>query len=96
VSDHKLKPKKTCYWLKYLLIIRNVVIKNLKKLIFVNKNWPNYLKIGCKFSSNLVESYILKLQCLSVCLSGQCLKIFSSHCPFPVMCFVQRGGARVS
>jgi hypothetical protein len=41
--------------LKYLLILRNVVTKNLKKLMFVNKNWPTYLRIGCKFSSNLVE-----------------------------------------
>ncbi len=31
--------------------------ENLKKLIFVNKNWPNYLRIGCKFSSNLVEFF---------------------------------------
>jgi hypothetical protein len=29
--------------------------ENLEKLIFVNKNWPNDLKIGCKFPSNLVE-----------------------------------------
>jgi len=38
------------------------------------------------------QSYILKLQCLSVCLSGQCLEIFSSHCPSPVVCFVEGGG----
>ncbi len=30
-------------------------IENLEKLIFVNKNWPNDLKIGCKFPSSLVE-----------------------------------------
>ncbi len=30
-------------------------IENLKKLIFVNKNWPNDFRIGCKFPSNLVE-----------------------------------------
>jgi hypothetical protein len=30
-------------------------IENLKKLIFVNKNWLNDLKIGCKPTSNLVE-----------------------------------------
>jgi hypothetical protein len=30
-------------------------IENLKKLIFVNKNWFNDLKIGCKPPSNLVE-----------------------------------------
>jgi hypothetical protein len=29
--------------------------ENLEKLIFVNKNWPNDLKIGCKSPSNLVE-----------------------------------------
>ncbi len=29
--------------------------KNLEKLIFVNKNWPNDLKISCKSPSNLVE-----------------------------------------
>jgi hypothetical protein len=28
---------------------------NLEKLIFVNKNWPNDLRIGCKSPSNLVE-----------------------------------------
>jgi hypothetical protein len=29
--------------------------ENLEKLIFVNKNWPNDLKIGCKSPSNLLE-----------------------------------------
>jgi hypothetical protein len=29
--------------------------ENLEKVIFVNKNWPNDLKIGCKSPSNLVE-----------------------------------------
>ncbi len=29
--------------------------KNLKKFIFVNKNWPNDLRIGCKFPYNLLE-----------------------------------------
>jgi hypothetical protein len=32
-------------------------IQNLKKLIFVNKHWLNYLKIGCKFSFNLVKIF---------------------------------------
>ncbi len=27
----------------------------MDKLIFVNENWPNDLKIGCKAPSNLVE-----------------------------------------
>jgi hypothetical protein len=27
----------------------------LDKLIFVNKNWPNDLKIGCKSPSSLVK-----------------------------------------
>jgi hypothetical protein len=31
--------------------------KKLKKLIFVNKNWSNYLRIRCKISSNLVEFF---------------------------------------
>jgi hypothetical protein len=26
-------------------------------LIFVSKNWPNELKIGCKFPSNLLEFF---------------------------------------
>ncbi len=30
-------------------------IENLKKLIFVNKNWPNDPRIGYKFPSNLME-----------------------------------------
>jgi hypothetical protein len=30
-------------------------IENLEKLIFVNKNWPNDPRIGCKSPSNLVE-----------------------------------------
>ncbi len=34
-----------------------------------------------------IPSYILKLQCLSVRLCGQCLEDSSSHCPFPVECF---------
>ncbi len=29
--------------------------KNLKKLIFVNKNWPNDSRIGCRSPCNLVE-----------------------------------------
>jgi len=29
--------------------------ENLEKLTFVNKNWLNDLKIGCKSPSNLVE-----------------------------------------
>ncbi len=29
--------------------------ENLEKLIFVNKYWPNDLRIGCKSPSNLVE-----------------------------------------
>jgi hypothetical protein len=29
--------------------------ENLKKLIFVNKNWPNDPRIGYKFPSNLME-----------------------------------------
>ncbi len=30
-------------------------IENLEKLIFVSKNWPNDLRIGCKSPSNLLE-----------------------------------------
>jgi hypothetical protein len=30
-------------------------IENLKKFIFVNKNWPNDPKIRCKSPSNLLE-----------------------------------------
>jgi hypothetical protein len=30
-------------------------IENLEKLIFVNKNWLNDLRIGCKSPSNLLE-----------------------------------------
>jgi Holliday junction resolvase len=29
--------------------------ENLEKLIFVNKNWPNDLRIGCKSPSNLLK-----------------------------------------
>ncbi len=29
--------------------------ENLEKLIFVNKNWPNDPRIGCKCASNLEE-----------------------------------------
>jgi hypothetical protein len=29
--------------------------ENLKKLIFVNKNWPNDLRIGCKSPSNFIK-----------------------------------------
>jgi hypothetical protein len=29
--------------------------ENLEKFIFVNKNWPNDPKIGCKSPSNLLE-----------------------------------------
>ncbi len=30
-------------------------IENLEKLIFVSKNWPNDLRIGCKSPSNVLE-----------------------------------------
>jgi hypothetical protein len=30
-------------------------LNNLDKLIFVNKNWPNDLNVGCKSFYNLVE-----------------------------------------
>jgi hypothetical protein len=30
-------------------------IKKLEKLIFVNKNWPNDCRIGCKSQSNILE-----------------------------------------
>ncbi len=30
-------------------------LKNFKKLIFVNKNWYNDLRVGCKAPFNLVE-----------------------------------------
>jgi len=29
--------------------------KKLEKLIFVNKNWLNDLRVGCKSPSNLIE-----------------------------------------
>jgi hypothetical protein len=35
--------------------------------------------------------YNIKATVVFVCLSGQCLKKFSSHCPFLVMCFVKKG-----
>ncbi len=43
--------------LEYLPTLGDVIckLKNLEKLIFVNKNWPNDLKIGCKSPSNLLE-----------------------------------------
>lgn len=42
---------------KKTLIERNVVYNQnfKKKLIFVNKNWPNDCRVGCKSPSNLVE-----------------------------------------
>jgi hypothetical protein len=43
--------------LEFLLPLRDVICKQkkLKKLIFVNKNWPNDPRIGCKSPSNLLE-----------------------------------------
>ncbi len=32
-----------------------LLTENLEKSIFVNKNWPNDLGIGCKSSSKLME-----------------------------------------
>jgi hypothetical protein len=34
----------------------------------------------------------IKATVVSVYMSGQCLEFFSSHCPFPVVCFVEGGG----
>ncbi len=36
-------------------------LENFKNLIFVNKNWLNDPRIGCKTSSNLVEFIIMNL-----------------------------------
>ncbi len=43
--------------MEFLLPLRDVICKQkkLKKLIFVNKNWPNDPRIGCKSPSNLLE-----------------------------------------
>ncbi len=43
--------------MKFLLILGDVVCeqKNLEKLIFVNKNWPNDSRIWYKSSFNLLE-----------------------------------------
>jgi hypothetical protein len=30
-------------------------LNNFERLIFVNKNWPNDVKVGCKAPSNLVD-----------------------------------------
>jgi hypothetical protein len=30
-------------------------IKNLEKLTFVNKNWPNDCRVGCKSPPNLLK-----------------------------------------
>jgi hypothetical protein len=30
-------------------------LENLKRLIFLNKNWPNYPRIDCKPPFNVVE-----------------------------------------
>jgi hypothetical protein len=45
--------------LEFLLPLRDVICKQkkLKKLIFVNKNWPNDLQIGCKFAFDLLEFF---------------------------------------
>jgi hypothetical protein len=42
---------------KKSLIEKNVVSNQIlkDKLIFVNKNWPNDCRVGCKSLSNLVE-----------------------------------------
>jgi len=36
-------------------------LKNLDKLIFVNKNWPNDPKIGCKSQSSLSDFIVSDL-----------------------------------
>jgi hypothetical protein len=57
--DFKLKQKEFFLWPKYLPTLGDVIckLKKLEKLIFVSKNWPNELKIGCKFPSNLLEFF---------------------------------------
>jgi hypothetical protein len=56
--DFKLKRKKNKNSLARIFTNfkrRHLQIENLEKLIFVNKNWPNDPRIGCKSPSNLVE-----------------------------------------
>ncbi len=42
---------------KILTYLRRCCLQteNLEKLVFVNKNWPNDPRAGCKSPSNLVE-----------------------------------------
>jgi hypothetical protein len=55
--DFKLKQKEFFSLAAILTNLKRCRLQteNLEKLIFVNKNWPNDLRIGCKSPSNLVE-----------------------------------------
>lgn len=56
--DHRLKLKDFFPWLECLLTLRDVVCKLIFfKLIYVNTNWPNDLRVGYKYPSNLVKFF---------------------------------------
>jgi len=56
IVELQIEIERIFLWLEFLLILEDVLqTENLKKLIFVNKNWPCDPKIGCKSSSNLLE-----------------------------------------
>ncbi len=55
--DLKLKKNKNKSLVRIPINLRrcHLQTENLEKLIFINKNWPNDLKISCKSPSSLVE-----------------------------------------
>ncbi len=57
IVESQIAMKGIFSWIEILIKLRkcHLQLNNLDKLIFVNKNWPNDIKVGCKSFSNLVE-----------------------------------------
>ncbi len=54
---HQIETKRIFSLVGILINLRRyrIQLENLEKLIFVNKNWPNDYRVGCKSPSNLLE-----------------------------------------
>jgi hypothetical protein len=57
IVESQIEPKRLLSLVDILTNLKRCHLQtdNLKKLIFVNKNWPNDLRVGCKSPSNFVK-----------------------------------------
>jgi hypothetical protein len=71
-------------------LLANVELTSVHRM--KNFRWMLFFMFGLDASILYIKATVASL-CLSLCLFGQCLENSSRHCPFPVVCFVEGGGA---